>query len=153
MKKVTTLISHSYWIICRSGWKAAGDGVVDIRKSGSLSIVDTSHSSLVDLTSSSSKPETACVLTLSVGNDQKVEIGTESKSVTYTSCSCRGDGVHSKRSRECRHCQLVSLFPFLASLSKKITPTGMAVALGGFSCWDCRSGVFKDTFASTHELR
>ncbi|KAK2943535.1 hypothetical protein BLNAU_21552 [Blattamonas nauphoetae] len=58
---------------------------------GSVSVVSSSFTTLVDSTTSSNS-ETARALTLSVGNTQKVEIGAESMPVFFTSCSSRGDG-------------------------------------------------------------
>ncbi|KAK2955300.1 hypothetical protein BLNAU_9691 [Blattamonas nauphoetae] len=63
-----------------------------ISGSGSVSIIDSSFTSLVDSTTSSSNSEPARVLTMSVGYNRKVEIGAKSKPVFFASCSSRGEG-------------------------------------------------------------
>ncbi|KAK2943752.1 hypothetical protein BLNAU_21322 [Blattamonas nauphoetae] len=63
-----------------------------ISGSGSVSIMDCSFTSLIDSSIFSSNSESVRALTLSIGNNQKVEIGAESKPVLFTSCSSRGEG-------------------------------------------------------------
>ncbi|KAK2955969.1 hypothetical protein BLNAU_9129 [Blattamonas nauphoetae] len=63
-----------------------------ISGSGSMSIISSSFTSLVESTESSSNSDGSRALTLSIGNNQKVEIGAVSKPVYFTSCSSRGDG-------------------------------------------------------------
>ncbi|KAK2943753.1 hypothetical protein BLNAU_21323 [Blattamonas nauphoetae] len=63
-----------------------------ISGSGSVSIADSSFTSLEESTTSSSNSEGVRTLTVSVGNNQKVEIGGDSKPVLFTSCSSRGEG-------------------------------------------------------------
>ncbi|KAK2955971.1 hypothetical protein BLNAU_9131 [Blattamonas nauphoetae] len=60
--------------------------------SGSISIVSSSFTSLIDSTPSSSNSDGSRALTVSIGNNQKVEIGAASKPVVFTSCSSRGEG-------------------------------------------------------------